>query len=77
MGVGIYGYIHDVYAVLPLNDWKAYYNTKMETRQYFKTVGTTIKTIVKTIRSPLFTVSIHCEYLNFVSCCLCYVHTLV
>jgi hypothetical protein len=77
MGVGIYGYIDDVYAALPVGDWKAYFNMKMETRQYFKAIVTTIKTIVKTIRSPLFMVSIHCEYLNFVSCCLCYVHTSV
>ena len=77
MGVGIYGYIDDVYALVPVNDLKAYYYMKMETRPYVKPIDTAIKTIVKTIRSPLFVVSIHCEYLNFVSCCLCYVHTSV
>jgi len=67
LGVGIYGLIDDVYTVLPLNDLKVLFYTKFETRGYFKT-------LVTIIRSPVFVVSIHCVYLNFVSCCLCYVH---
>jgi chemotaxis signal transduction protein len=70
MGVGIYGLIDDVYAVLPIEDLKALFDMKMKTREYFKT-------IVTTIRSPEFVVSIHCVSLNFVSCCLCYMHTSV
>jgi len=67
-GVGIYGLLDDVFAVLPVHDLKELYYTKLETREY-------LKTVVKTIHTPVFVVSIHCVYLNFVSCCLCYVHT--
>jgi len=70
MGVGIYGLIDDVYAVLPLDDLKALFNMKIKTREYFKT-------IVTTIRSPVVVVSINWVYLNFVSCCLSYMHTSV
>ena len=68
MGIGIYGLIDDVIAVLPLDDLKAFFYTKMETREYFKTLVTTLHT-------PVFVVSIHCVYVTFSSCCLCYVHT--
>jgi hypothetical protein len=70
MGIGMYGLIDDVIAVLPLDDLKALFYMKMESREYFKTIFTTI-------HSPVFAVSIHCVYLNFVGCCLCYVHTSV
>jgi hypothetical protein len=70
MGVGIYGLIDDVVAVLPVDDLKALFYMKMETREY-------LKTVVTTIHSPVFVVSIHCVYLNFVGCCLCYAHTSV
>jgi hypothetical protein len=69
-GVGINGLIDDVIAVLPLDDLKALFEKKMETREYFKTLLTAI-------HSPEFLVSIHCVYLTYVSCCLCYVHTSV
>jgi len=70
MGVGIYGLIDDVIAVLPFNDFKALFYRKMETREYFKA-------LVTAIQSPVFMVSIHCVYFNYVSCCLCFVHTSV
>jgi hypothetical protein len=70
MGVGIYGLIADVINVLPLDDFKALIHKKMDTRKY-------IKTLVTVLKSPEFVVSIHCFYLNFVSCCLCYVQTSV
>jgi len=70
MGVGIIGLIEDVIAELAVDDLKALFDMKMETREYFKTLVTALKT-------PVFVVSIHCVYLNFVSCCLCYVHTSV
>jgi hypothetical protein len=70
MGVGIYGLIDDVFAVLPLDDLKALFDKKLETREYFKNMVTCLK-------SPVFVVSIHCVYLIYVSCCLCYVHTSV
>ena len=66
-GVGIYGLIDDVIAVLPLDDLKTLYHVKMETREYFKAVVTYIK-------SPVFMVSIQCVYLSNVSCFLCHVH---
>jgi len=69
MGVGIYGLIDDVVAVLPLDDWTALFEKKMETKEFFKT-------LVTAIHSPVFMVNIHCVYLN-VSCCLCNVHTSV
>jgi hypothetical protein len=70
MGVGIYGLIDDVFAVLPVDDLKELFYMKMDTREYFKTVVTNIQT-------PVFVVSIHCVYLNFVGCCLCYAQTSV
>ena len=62
-GVGIYGFVDDVIAVLPLDDMKALFDKKTETREYFKILATVLK-------SPVFVVSIHCFYMNFVSCCL-------
>jgi hypothetical protein len=70
MRTGIYGLIDDVFAVLPLDDMKALFYMKMETREYFKAIVTTIHT-------PVFVVRIHCVHFTFVSCCLCYVHTSV
>jgi hypothetical protein len=70
MGVGIYGLIDDVIAVLPLDELKALFEKKMETREYFRTLVTPFK-------SPVFMVSNHFVYLIYVSCCLCYVHTSV
>jgi hypothetical protein len=61
MGVGIYGLIDDVTAVLPLDDLKTFFDRKMETREYFKM-------LVKVIHSPVFMVSIKCVYLPNVSC---------
>ena len=52
MRVSIYGLTDDVFAVLPLDDLKAVYHMKIETREY-------IKIVVTTIRSPVFVVSIH------------------
>jgi hypothetical protein len=71
-GVGIYGFIDDVIAVLPHDDLKAFFDKKMETREYFKTLVTALKSPVR-----VFVVSIHSVSLDFVSCCLCYVHTSV
>ena len=68
MGFGIYGLMDDVFALLPLEDLKTLFHTKMETREY-------IRTIVTTIYSPVFVVSIHYVYINCVACCLCYAHT--
>jgi hypothetical protein len=68
MGVGIYGLIEDVIAVLPLNDLEALFEVKMETREYFKA-------LVTCIRSPVFMVSIQCVYLPNVSYCLIHLHT--
>jgi hypothetical protein len=70
MGVGIYGLIDDVFAVIPLDDLKALFDKKVETREYFKT-------LVTALQSPVFVVSVHCVNLIYVSCCLCYVHTSV
>jgi len=70
MGVGIYGLIEDVIAVLPLNDLKALFEVKMETREYFKA-------LVTHIRSPVFMVSIQCVYLPNVSYCVIHLHTSV
>jgi len=69
MGVGIYGLIDDVIAVLPLYDLADFVDKKMQTGEFFKTLLTAI-------RSVDVMVNIHCVYLN-VSCCLCYVHTSV
>jgi hypothetical protein len=66
-GVGLYGLIDDVYAVLPLEDLKVFFDMKIKTREYFKILVTSLKTTVTTIRSPVIVVSIHCIYLNFVS----------
>jgi hypothetical protein len=60
VGVGIYGLIDDVIAVLPVDDLKAYFDEKMETREYFKTVVTALKYPVR-----VFVVSIHCCLLGF------------
>jgi hypothetical protein len=67
MGVGIYGLIDDVIAVIPLNDLAVFLDKKMETGEFFKN-------LLSAIRSLDVMVNIHCVYLN-VSCCLCYVHT--
>jgi hypothetical protein len=53
MGFGIYGFIHDEVAVLPLDDWVAFLDKKMETKEFFKT-------LVAAIHSPVFMVNIHC-----------------
>ena len=72
---GIQGLIDDMVAVLPLDELKALYDKKMETRKYLKTLKTLVTALQSALQSPLFVVSIHCVYLNFVSCCLCYTHT--
>ena len=53
MGVGIYGLIDDVIAVLPLHELKTLFEKKVETREYFKA-------LVTVIHSPVFMVSIKC-----------------
>ena len=53
MGVGIYGLIHDVIAVLPLDDMTVLLDKKLETREFFKTLLTVI-------RYPGIMVNIHC-----------------
>jgi hypothetical protein len=81
MGVGIYGLIDDVFAVLPLDDLKVLLDMKMETRVYIKTLVTVtrsyVKTLVTVIHSPVLVVSIHFVYFYFDSCCFCYAHTSV
>jgi hypothetical protein len=52
MGVGIYGFVDDVVAVLPLDDWMTFLDKKMETKEFFKT-------LVTAIHSPVFMVNIH------------------
>jgi hypothetical protein len=54
-GVGFFGLVNDVYAVLPLDDWAALLDKKLETGEFFKTIA-------KAIRSPVLVVSIHCVY---------------
>jgi hypothetical protein len=54
-GVGFVGLVKDVYAVLPLDEWAALLDKKLETGEFFKTIATTI-------RSPVLVVSIHCVY---------------
>jgi hypothetical protein len=66
MGVGFYGLIDDVIAVLPFDELATFLDEKMETGEFFKNLLTAI-------RSLDVMVNIHCVYLN-VSCCLCYVH---
>jgi hypothetical protein len=66
MGVGFLGLVHDVIAVLPLDDLKAVFD-KTETRKYFKTLVTAIHS--------LFVVSTDSVYLTYVCCCLYYLHT--
>ena len=63
-GVGIYGLIDDVTAVLPLEDLKALLHKKMETRIYFKIPVTALK-------SPVLRVSIH--YFTSISSAAAYV----
>ena len=55
MGVGIYGFIDDVTAVLPLDDLKALFDKKMETREYFKILVTTLRSPVFVVRSIVST----------------------
>ena len=69
MGVGIIGLIDDVIAVLPLEDFAALLDKKMETGEFFKT-------LVTAIHFPVFRVNIHSVYMH-VSCFLCYVHNSV
>jgi hypothetical protein len=57
-GVGFPGLIHDVIAAFPLADLKAYIEKKLETREYFKILVAAYKTLLTTIRSPEFKVSI-------------------
>jgi hypothetical protein len=59
MGVGIHGFIDDVIAVFPLDDLKAFFEKKVETREYLKPLVPAYKTLETTIRSPEFKVSIH------------------
>ena len=67
MGVGIRGLINDVVAVLPIDDWAALLDKKLETEEFFQN-------LVTANLSSAFVVSIHFVYVN-VSCCLFYVHT--
>ena len=55
MGVGIYGLIDDVIAVLPFHDLTALLDKKMETRRF-------VKILVTAIHSPLCMVNIHCVW---------------
>jgi len=59
-----------VIAVLPLSEWKALIDKKMEASQE-------LKTLVKLIDIPALMVSNLHVYLNNVNCCLCYVHNTV
>jgi hypothetical protein len=70
MGVGIYGLISNMISVLPLDELKAFYDEKMETREYFKT-------LVKVVKSPVVMVSNHYFHLYQLLLMLCYVHTCV
>ena len=58
MGVGIYGLIRDVVAVLPLDDLTAFLDNKMGTKEFFKT-------LITTIRPSVLMVNIHFVYFNF------------
>ena len=69
-GVGINGLLQDLLDVLPLEELKALFDSKLQTSEYFKA-------FVEGIQSEEFAVSIHCIYLSYVSCCLWYVHTSV
>jgi len=69
-GVGLSGLFQDIAAVLPLDELKALFNYKLETSKDFQA-------LVAGIQSEEFSVSIHCVYLSYVSCCLWYVHTSV
>ena len=69
MGVGIFGLVDDVIAVLPLEDLTAFLDKKMET-------GESFKTLLKVIRPLKLMVNIHCVYVN-VRFCLVYVRTSV
>ena len=76
-GVGIHGFVDDVIAVLPLDDLKALFHKKTETREFFKN-------LVEAVKSPGFVVSINgspieyrhllhrlCDYLCVNSCGEC------
>jgi hypothetical protein len=65
MGVGFYGLVKDVMALIPLDELTALLDKKLETRELFTSLLTAI-------RSLDIMVNIHCVYLN-ISCCLCYV----
>ena len=67
MGVGFYGLIRDVVAVLPLEDWAALVDKILQTKESYKT-------LVTLIHPTELMVTIHCVYLIYVNCCLCYVH---
>jgi hypothetical protein len=67
-GLGFYGLKNDMIAVLPLDDLKALVKNQMETREYYKPLLPAYKTMVKTIQSPVFKVSIHWVFLIYVSC---------
>ena len=69
-GVGISGLLQDLLDVLPLEELKALFDSKLQTSEYFKA-------FVEGIQSEEFAVSIHCIYLSYDSCCLWYVHTSV
>jgi hypothetical protein len=52
MGVGIHGLYEDMKSLLPLKELKTLYEEKKESREY-------LKTMIESIHSPLFKVSIH------------------
>jgi len=70
MGVGIYGLIDDVVAVLPVSELKTLFDKKMKTSKDFRT-------LVTAIHSPEYAVIILCFYFSYISCCLSYVHSSV
>jgi hypothetical protein len=67
-GVGLNGLIDDVIKVLPVDEFKALFDKKLQTSPEFQA-------LVAAIQSHEFVVSIHRVYLSYVSCCLWYVHT--
>jgi hypothetical protein len=67
-GFGLNGLIDDVINVLPVHEFKALFDEKMQTSPVFQA-------LVAAIQSPEFVVSIRCVYLSYVSYCLWCVHT--
>ena len=58
-GVGIGGLVEDMIAALSLDDMKALFYKKMETKEHYKALVTVIQT-------PEFTVSNLCVYVTYV-----------